>query len=45
MKYTNADFQTILDACSDAVKNGYAQKLISACLEKRIILSQKQKCT
>ena len=44
MKYTNADFQTILDACSDAVKNGYAQKLISACLEKRIILSQKQKC-
>lgn len=44
MKYANADFQTIIDACSDAVKNGYAQKLISACLEKRIILSQKQKC-
>ena len=44
MKYTKVDFRTIIDACSDAVKNGYAQKLISACLEKRIILSQKQKC-
>jgi hypothetical protein len=45
MKYTKADFRTILDACSDAVENRYMQKLISACLEKRIILSQKQKCS
>ena len=43
-KYTKADFRTILDACSDAIENGYTQKLISACLEKRIILSQRQKC-
>ena len=45
MKYTKADFRSVLDACSDAVENEYMQKLISACLEKRIILSQKQKCT